>query len=253
MFNSGSYIFRIIFINIIFSGAVYASNPSPSILRLSDFNAEKVINRKVLFFNNQSQIDLQQIKAKNNSDFEAFDNKNRARFGWIKFAIKNDLDKSVTKAIYFSDNSFDYVESFVTVERDGLFFEYQPQKSGQLIPRDERNFKTSLPMFDFLLEPEDTLTFYFKYEISNNKVFNIILGDLGDALYASYKETLVIYVYAGIVFSLVLYQLFLFFTFRKVASPDLCNVWAMQYHGHVGWRRSNFDSISGDFRDFRYL
>lgn len=150
------------------------------------------------------------------SEFLPFNPQKKRRDSWLKLEVYNDTDKVLQKALYMKENSFHTVDFHYYKYRDSKLVNTWHARSGSHILPSLREFATSIPISSFSIEPNETVKIYIKNDIRKNGIFSFKIGSNYNALKAAFKEVIIIYFYIGLVFSLILYQLFLFFSFKDL-------------------------------------
>ncbi len=129
---------------------------------------------------------------------------------WVKFVIKNSENKKINRLIEIENSSF----------RDISFYEISENnkinliKMGIYYPFAERTFKYRNPLYEISLSPNTGHTYYLKFVSTGGMHFPILLWKKNEYFYHLHCQTFVFGMYYGMILVVILYNLFLFYSFK---------------------------------------
>ncbi|WP_373520181.1 7TM diverse intracellular signaling domain-containing protein [Aquiflexum sp.] len=131
------------------------------------------------------------------------------RIVWLKYEILNDSD---TQTMYFSINntSLDNIEIFLVVDGEVI----ESQYGGRVVRIEERLIPSKNIVFELNLEKDQPYTLYTRIESINKKVILASLSDLQVVNKLIQKENLFFGIFTGVLFGLMFYNLFLYFSIK---------------------------------------
>ncbi|MEN9684875.1 MAG: hypothetical protein RLZZ28_661 [Bacteroidota bacterium] len=179
---------------------------------LTDSNPSMLIGKSIYFFEDQKkQIEIGDLlSGKVNNRFKLYD-KDAPNFGnvelrtWNKFTVINHSTSQWSLLVdsYSLDTLYFYYP-----DSSG---NYQNIKSGRSLPLSARKYKSSVYVFDLLVPPGDSATFYLRVE-SFFMQYPLILMTKEKFVEVYHKKDRVEGFYYGFLLLLVLYNLFLYFS-----------------------------------------
>lgn len=131
------------------------------------------------------------------------------RIVWLKYAIVNDSD---TKTKYFSINntSLDNLEIFLVMNGEVI----DRQLGGRIVKIEDRLIPSKNIVFELNLEKGQPYTLYMRIQSVNKKVILASISDLQFVNKQIKKENLFFGIFTGILFGLMFYNLFLYFSIK---------------------------------------
>ena len=126
--------------------------------------------------------------------------------GWFMITVENNESIAVERAISINEAGLRFVRF---LKQDGSQFDY-----GLSAAQSAREFFNPRPITQVFLEPNQNKTIFVYVEKAHNRNFKFEISSLPTILKHSLIDTLAIYLYLGIVFSMLVYQLFLYFSFK---------------------------------------
>lgn len=129
---------------------------------------------------------------------------------WIKLKLINRLSKSD----FIFANEFAPTDMITLCEEENS--EWKCRSQGDLIPFSQREIPHRHYLFKIHLEKNETKTFYIKVKTTSAVIFSYAFASEEKYL-ANSADSLFLYgIYTGIVILLIIYNLFLYFSFRDV-------------------------------------
>jgi two-component system, NtrC family, sensor kinase len=131
------------------------------------------------------------------------------RIVWLKYDIFNNSDE-VTKYFSINNTSLDNLEIFLVVDGEVV----DRQFGGRVVRIEDRLIPSKNIVFELQLEKEQPYTLYMRIESVNKKVILASISDLQAVNKQIQKENLFFGIFTGVLFGLLFYNLFLFFSIK---------------------------------------
>jgi class 3 adenylate cyclase len=159
---------------------------------------------------NENQLQFKQ----SNTDTFNFGHTNHSY--WLKLEFNNDSDKKLDQILYIDYNNIDEVEFFSPVEtQNGI--QFKSVKAGMNYPfhlreRDHRNF-----LFNINVEAGNSKTYYLKLKTMGGLIAPLYLWNEKEFLIHDSKMQQGLGFYFGIMFVMLLYNLFIFISVKDIS------------------------------------
>lgn len=220
--HAGASLFLFLFSVLTFADLSFSNSyRSPEIkrpLKLSQINTTpKNVNDYVyiLELSKSTNIEVSNFSEFENIHFEKFEAKVPTTKALLRIDIQNDTENPQEKVLYFDENSFQFVR-FTKVHHHERSRIIHSSEAGVSVDPYNREFASSIPTTKFRLSPGENLRLYAFVKIELNNYFNVFIGNENSAFISDANEKTIMYIYIGLVTSMILYQVFLFYTFRNI-------------------------------------
>jgi len=131
------------------------------------------------------------------------------RIVWLKYGIVNNSDET-TKYFSINNTSLDNLEIFLVVDGEVI----DRQFGGRVVRIEDRLIPSKNIVFELQLEKEQPYTLYMRIESVNKKVILASISDLQVVNNQIQKENLFFGIFTGVLFGLMFYNLFLYFSIK---------------------------------------
>ncbi|MDB2447325.1 sensor histidine kinase [bacterium] len=211
-------VFTIAFIflsSFLCSANSYASDS----LNVSEIESEiGLVGHNIIFDGGPAEsLSFEDIQKENNATFIPYKPEVVRVNSWFKIEVLNDTESKISQSVYLVENSFHKVTFYKNIFDADNLVSSATGLGGASVPVFDREYPTSIPISTYELEPGQRLEMYIRTDIRKNGVFNIFVGDTSLALERAFNEVILVYTYLGLVTSLILYQLFLYLSFKDNA------------------------------------
>lgn len=162
----------------------------------SKSSIEEILNKDSFVLNNQQVVNLGIINSS----------------VWVKIKIKNETDQS-NLILGISYPILDEVDLFELNSESSRHV----GKLGDLLPYSQRFYDHQQFLFDISIPRNETKTYLLRFRTWEQMVLPIFVGTLKKVMESNLTQDLIFGIFFGIMLSLVLYNLFIYFTVRDLS------------------------------------
>lgn len=134
----------------------------------------------------------------------------QSRF-WLQFQIVNPTDRTLTRVLDLRNFLLDKVVLYVPDEQGG----YQVQTKGRLYPEQSAHEVSRFYHFTLSLPPHSERRYFLQIESSDSIGFPMVLSTDAQQQHYQVQDTLFLTLYSGLIFSTVLFAIFMLFLLRE--------------------------------------
>jgi serine phosphatase RsbU (regulator of sigma subunit) len=131
---------------------------------------------------------------------------------WIRFAVENPFEKAILFYLVQKYPMIDHIDLYIP-RQDG---EFTVIKSGDGMPFTERKIKYRDPAFSINMPPLETRTFYLRYQTTSSLNMPLVIHTPSEFLEIQNRELPLLWMYYGLLISMIVYNLFLFVSVRDI-------------------------------------
>ena len=185
---------------------------------LTDSTDKKVIGQSLYYLeDSDNSITINTITSEKYKDKFKLGDVDRPNFGftnstyWIRFTVIN--NSSRVGWLLIEKYGLDYTELY-SPKDNGTF---NSKKLGWLVPFSERNIRYRYPAFNLYIESNKEKTYYIK--LNNESLMQCSLEIFSDSQFFEKvaDEHIILGLYYGFIFSMLLFNLLVFLTFRDIS------------------------------------